>query len=136
MALKKKQKELLKEKLLAERDKITNHLKEIQGESKRDFDNIGGDDVDIASLEVSQRALAKLGGREKKLLRLINHALEKFDTDDFGVCEYSGEDIPYKRLEISPWSKYTVESKEELERQEKQYRKSDDEDFDLDSDDV
>ena len=59
------------------------------------------------------------------------------ENGDYGICEYSGEDIPFKRLMISPWAKYTVEAKEELERQERGFRKSsplsnDDDDFDQD----
>lgn len=124
MSLKKKQLDELKEKLLAERARVLQHLNTIEDESDRDMDAIGGDMADIASIEVSQASLAQLGHREKKLLKLINHALSKFDDGSYGICEHSGEEIPFRRLQISPWAKYTVEAKEELERQEKSFRKN------------
>ena len=136
MALNKKQLKELHEKLIAERSRIRRHLTDLKGESKSDSDALLGDSADVASIEASQAALAKFGDREKKLLKLINHALEKMEEDDgeYGICEYSGEDIPFKRLQISPWAKYTVEAKEEIERRERGFRKGDADDFDYDSD--
>ncbi|MCB0337713.1 MAG: TraR/DksA family transcriptional regulator [Bdellovibrionales bacterium] len=138
MALKKKQLDELKAKLLEERARVLQHLSNLENESDKDLGEIGGDMADIASLEVSQAAIAQMGFREKKLLKLINHALKKMEDDEYGICEYSGEEIPFKRLQISPWAKYTVEAKEELERQERGFRKStpndsDDEAFDSES---
>ena len=137
MALTKKQLKELNEKLVAERSRIRRHLAELKGESRSDSDALLGDSADVASVEASQAAIAKLGDREKKLLNLINHALEKMEDDDgeYGICEYTGEDIPFKRLQISPWAKYTVEAKEEIERRERGYRKGDSAgDFDYDAD--
>lgn len=136
MALTKKQLKELQEKLVAERTRIRRHLAELKGESKSDSDALLGDSADVASVEASQAAIAKLGDREKKLLKLIDHALNKIEDEDgeYGICEYSGEEIPFKRLEISPWAKYTVEAKEEIERRERGYRKGDSQgDFEFDA---
>lgn len=125
MALTKKQLKELKEKLDAEQARIRRHLAELKGEANSDSDALLGDSADVASAEASQAAIAKLGDREKKLLKLITHALKKMEEGEYGICEYSGEDIPFKRLQISPWAKYTVEAKEEIERRERGYSKSD-----------
>ena len=125
MALSKKQLKQLEDKLIAERIRIMRHLNELKGEANSDSDSLLGDPADVASIELSQAAIAKLGDREKKLLKLIDHALEKMKKDDYGVCEYSGEEIPFKRLQISPWAKYTVEAKEEIERRERGFKKGD-----------
>ena len=138
MALTKKQLKELKEKMVTERTRILRHLDDLKGASNRDSDALMGDDADVAALEQSQAAIAQLGDREKKLLKLIDHALKKMDDDDgeYGICEYSGEDIPYKRLEISPWAKYTVEAKEEIERRERGFVKAGSGSYDYgDSDD-
>lgn len=140
MALNKKQLKELQDKLVAERQRITLHLSELKGEASTGAEVLSGDPVDIASIELSQAALAKLGDREKKLLKLINHALEKMDNGSYGICEYSGEEIPFKRLQISPWAKYTVEAKEEIERKERGFSKADsgmsDFEFDQSSEEV
>lgn len=142
MAIKKKDLKELREKLESERNRILNHLKDLKGSSTQDSDALIGDSADIASIESSQASIAKLGEREKKVLKLINHALDKMDNDpkEYGICEYSGEEIPLARLKISPWSKYTVEAKEEIERHERGFSKNksqydDDSNFDNESSD-
>ncbi len=40
--------------------------------------------------------------RRKGRLQLIEAALRRLDTDDFGFCDDCGEPIPAKRLEIDP----------------------------------
>lgn len=143
MAIKKKDLKELTEKLQSERTRILRHLNELKGSATHDSDALIGDSADIASIELTQAAVAQLGEREKKVLKLINHALDKIENDpsEYGVCEYSGEDIPIARLRISPWAKYTVEAKEEIERHERGYNKAaaqqnnDDSSFNDDSDD-
>jgi YteA family regulatory protein len=39
----------------------------------------------------------------------INHALEKFSNGTFGVCEVSGEKIPFERLEAYPTARTLIE---------------------------
>jgi DnaK suppressor protein len=125
MPLTKKQLKELEEKLISEKNRILKHLNELKEEVDTGPELLSGDPVDVASAEVSQASIAKLGDREKKLLKLINHALEKMKDESYGICEHSGDEIPFKRLQISPWAKYTVEAKEEIERRERGYVKND-----------
>lgn len=135
MPLTKKQIKELHEDLLQRKSKIKQHLQKLQGEADAEMAAPSGDSADIASLELSHRSIQHAGNRELKLLKLIEHALKKFEDDSYGICEHSGEDIPYARLKISPFAKYTVEAKEELERKEKSFRKhSDDSDVGVDDD--
>ena len=69
MALKKKELEELKNQLLDKRKKIVSHLYKIKSDSEAEIAEISGDSADIASLEMSQSAYSKLGGRERKLLK-------------------------------------------------------------------
>ena len=76
-----------------------------------------GDDADIASRQIDRMYQMKLASKERKLLNQINLALGKFEDGDYGICEGSGEVIHRKRLEMRPWTRYSVEYKEQLERQ-------------------
>ena len=110
----------------------------LQDESSIEISDIKGDDLDIASVEISQAALSKLGGRERKLLKKIDYTLEKFENGEYGICEHTGEKIPLERLLARPVAQYTVEAKAELEAKEKRYRdpdeKEDDDSWDGDED--
>jgi DnaK suppressor protein len=129
----------LKEILLAERQKIVQQLESLEKNSQQDVQELSGDSVDYASIEISQNAISKLGTRQQKLLDKILHALSKFDDGTYGVCELTGEDIPVERLRARPVAQYTVEAKEELERREKLYAtkgdsSSEEESWDIDQD--
>ncbi|MBF0440399.1 MAG: TraR/DksA family transcriptional regulator [Oligoflexales bacterium] len=77
------------------------------------------DEVDLASVTTEQDLTFKLLDRDRKLLRAIEHALEKIDTGEFGYCEGTGELIPKRRLEVRPWCRHSVKYKEHLERMKK-----------------
>ena len=128
MALTKKQREELKKLLLDEKQRIVEQLIKRQDDSISEMGDISGDSADIASLEISQSALHKLGSREQKLLNKIEYSLAKFDDDTYGVCELTGEDIPFARLKARPVAQYTVEAKEMLERREKGFKQGDGDD--------
>jgi DnaK suppressor protein len=122
----------LKDTLLQERKKIVGHLMKLENQSKNEITEISGDSADIASLEISQSAFAKLGSRERKLLNKIDHALGKFDDESYGICEMTGEEIPIARLRARPVAQYTVEAKEMLERKERGFRQADESEDDAD----
>ncbi|MCI5066447.1 TraR/DksA C4-type zinc finger protein [bacterium] len=123
MALTKKQTAELKELLVVEKKRILEQLLKRQDASASELNELSGDSADIASLEISQSSLHKLGSREQKLLEKIEHALGKFEDGSYGVCELTGEDIPYARLKARPVAQYTVEAKEMLERKERGFKK-------------
>lgn len=120
--MRKRDKDKLQKMLLMERQQIIQHLHKLENDSNKQISEMKGDDLDIASIEISQAALSKLGGRERKLLNKIDHALAKFEEGTYGVCELTGEEIPLKRLLARPVAQYTVEAKSELEARERRYR--------------
>lgn len=79
-----------------------------------------GDEADVASIHANQAYLLRVADKDQKLLREIGHALTKMESGEYGVCEGSGEPISYKRLELRPWTRYSVRYKEELERERAQ----------------
>lgn len=75
------------------------------------------DQVDIASVSVEQNVIFKLLDRDRLLLSEIHRAIQKIETGDYGYCEGSGDVIPHKRLELAPWTRYSVQYQEQLEKQ-------------------
>ena len=77
------------------------------------------DEVDIASANVEQNVTFKLLDRDRRLLSEINRAIQKIASGDYGYCEGTGEVIPKKRLQLTPWTRYSVRHQEQLERTRK-----------------
>lgn len=124
--MRKRDKEKLHGMLTEERAKILQHLLQLEQDSDSAVSELKGDDTDLASVEVSQIALSKLGDRERKYLKKIDYALAKFEDDSYGICELTGEDIPVARLLARPVARYTVEAQAEIERKERGFRDPDD----------
>lgn len=119
--MRKRELDKFKRLLLLERQNILKHLTELEGASETQLMQGGGDSVDLASLEITQAAIQKLGNREKKLLSKIEYSLEKIESGEYGTCERCGEKIAPARLEARPVAQYCIDCKTELESNERRY---------------
>lgn len=79
------------------------------------------DEVDHASIEISQSIEIRLRGREKMLCNKIDEALKKLELGEFGVCEDCGDDIDLARLKARPITKLCISCKETQEQSERLY---------------
>ena len=77
---------------------------------------MGGDEADQASTSSTQAFDLRLAEKDRKLLELIDHALEKFALDTYGLCEGTGDPIAVARLRLRPWARFSVDHKQRLER--------------------
>jgi RNA polymerase-binding transcription factor DksA len=48
-------------------------------------------------------------------LEEVNHALQKIKDGTYGICEKTGQAIPYERLEAVPYARMTVEAQADVE---------------------
>ncbi|NOY64464.1 MAG: RNA polymerase-binding protein DksA [Nitrospirae bacterium] len=99
-----------REKLLQEAESALNTLPEESA-----FPDMG----DQASAEVDRNFMLRLRGREQKLLKKIELAIEKIDNGTYGICEVCGCEIGIKRLEARPVTTMCIECKTEQEEEEK-----------------
>lgn len=121
-ALKKKEIDKLKRLLENEKKKILRHLEELSDSSEEGLDDTGsGDPVDIASMEISQASLQKIGKRESYLLKKIDIALQKIKDGVFGECEACGEPIGIARLTARPVAQLCIDCKTDQENIERRF---------------
>lgn len=74
---------------------------------------------DQASAECDKNFMLKLRGREQRLLKKIEDAIERIDSGTFGICEVCGNPIEIKRLEVRPVTTMCIDCKTEQEEEEK-----------------
>ncbi|MCL5743725.1 MAG: TraR/DksA C4-type zinc finger protein [Acidobacteria bacterium] len=53
---------------------------------------------------------------DAKLLREVEDALRRIETDTYGICHECEEPISVKRLNAVPWAKFCVKCQEEIAR--------------------
>ena len=105
-------------KILQERKQELNHqLIEFYSESKAVETGIAQDVGDKAESSYTKEFLLSLSDSERKKLGLIDEALKRVETPEFGMCQSCGVKIGKKRLNVVPWSPLciTCQQKEEEE---------------------
>ena len=75
------------------------------------------DEADQASAEEARAFDLRLADKDRKLLNLIEHAIDKIHRGEYGLCEGTDEPIDVRRLEARPWARFSVAYKETLEKE-------------------
>ena len=74
---------------------------------------------DQATAEIDRNFMLRLRGRERKLLKKIEEAVERVDQGIFGICDKCGLEIDIRRLEARPVTTMCIECKMLQEEEEK-----------------
>jgi DnaK suppressor protein len=99
-----------KETLLAEAEEALN---ELPGQTI--FPDLG----DQATAETERSFMLRLRGRERRLLKKIDDAIERIESRVFGICDKCGMEIDIRRLEARPVTTLCIECKIQQEEEEK-----------------
>ncbi|HEY4218194.1 MAG TPA: TraR/DksA C4-type zinc finger protein [Gemmatimonadaceae bacterium] len=109
------QRKHLERRLLDERARITQDLARFtRAEADEDEQDRAGDlskmpfhQADQGTDTMDAELAASNATRQSAELSQIDDALERLAKSpaQFGVCETSGEDIPFERLDIIPWAR-------------------------------
>lgn len=101
--------------LLAKREEMRDHL-------GMRFDMLAGmgrvAEDDQALLSHEEFLSLDRNHRDYEQLRLIEEALERLQSGEYGICEDCQEPIPGKRLQAIPWAKYCVRCQEKNQQRE------------------
>jgi DnaK suppressor protein len=73
---------------------------------------------DQAAGEVQARERLALSTRERERLADVEAALARVAHGTYGICEETGDPIPFGRLRAEPTTRYTVEALELIEDEE------------------
>ncbi|HEY5088160.1 MAG TPA: TraR/DksA family transcriptional regulator [Gemmatimonadaceae bacterium] len=111
----KDQRNHIEARLLEERDHATKLLARYADEHENeDVQDEAGDltkmplhMADQGTDTMQQELDAVMADRESASLTEIDAALQRLyhDPDHFGICEKSGKEIPFARLDIVPWAR-------------------------------
>jgi DnaK suppressor protein len=107
----------IKTKLLRQREALLSGaesaLNELPGQTM--FPDLG----DQATAETDRNFMLRLRGREQRLLKKIDEAIERIDNGTFGICDDCGNEIDIKRLDARPVTTMCIECKTLQEEEEK-----------------
>lgn len=103
----------LRKMLIAERDRLRSRRGRPPDEETVDEVR---DTPERASAEERRGLELTLGTHERERASEVQAALLRIDAGTYGICEETGEPIPFERLRSEPTTRYTVEALELLER--------------------
>lgn len=66
----------------------------------------------------TETANAELNEREFNRARELDEAIIRLDANTYGYCEECGTEIPFKRLQIVPETRFCVECERSLEEED------------------
>lgn len=81
---------------------------------------IRASDEDQAQMSHDEFLNMRLNKIEWDTLRLIDEALDRLQTGDYGTCMRCEEPISPKRLKALPWAKYCVRCQEKLSKRDQE----------------
>lgn len=100
----------LRLRLGAERERLKQHITEIQDMLRLEDREIGSgeDDADIAARAISYNGLLTLLDSEQETLTAVEDALQAMDDGTYGRCEICGQEIEFARLEARPYARRCI----------------------------
>jgi DnaK suppressor protein len=120
MALSKKKQQHLEKRLVEERKRaqrllggsITEHGREDDQDRAGDLTSMPLHPADLGTDTMQEELDASNATRISRELAEIDAALERLykTPEKYGICEDTGKDIPFERLDIIPWAR-TCEDK-------------------------
>lgn len=69
---------------------------------------------DQAQISHDEFVSLRMNGLDYRQLRMVEEALDRLDSGDYGVCLACDEPIAEKRLRALPWARYCVKCEEEI----------------------
>jgi DnaK suppressor protein len=115
-----KQINALKDKLLAEAERIRTNFQLKKNEYENSSVNGAKDEVDSANDNILLAADMRFSNRESLYYKKITKTLSKVESESYGMCDECGDPITYTRLIARPTSEMCILCKEESEREESQ----------------
>ena len=105
-----------RQRLLRLREAVLEEIHQLKSEAGEENPNYSMHPADAATDSFDRDLVLGLASFKQKGLYEIDAALERIDDGTYGVCELTGQLIPWKRLEAIPWTRYSLEAEKQFER--------------------
>ncbi len=113
----------IKKKLMALRDEIIEEIQYFETNQRGSAKDSAGEvssftthPADMGSVTQEREKAFILADHERKTLSLIDDALQRIESGDYGLCDECGKRINIKRLAMLPYAKICLECKEMEEK--------------------
>ncbi|HKC62966.1 MAG TPA: TraR/DksA family transcriptional regulator [Pyrinomonadaceae bacterium] len=105
-----------RDRLLDRREGLVGQVMEAEQYSRERDSEATQDPADMAANAYTKELLFSMSANDRRLLELIDEALERIEAGEFGNCVHCGEPMQEKRLEAVPWARHCLRCQDLQER--------------------
>jgi RNA polymerase-binding transcription factor DksA len=104
-----------RERLLRLGEKLSEEIHQLTTEACEETPTYSMHPADAATDSFDRDLVLGLASFGQEGLYEIEAALKRIEDGTYGVCELTGEPIPWERLEAIPWTRFSLEAEKQLE---------------------
>ena len=104
----KKKLKTYRDRLLERRESLFSQVTEAEKSTRERDLEATQDPADMAANAYTKELLISMSDNDRTLLGLIDEALARVESGDYGECVNCGEPIQEKRLNAVPWARYCL----------------------------
>jgi DnaK suppressor protein len=104
--------EKTRKRLLSKREELLRDLAKNREVSDETVDESAQDMVDRATSAYTKEFAYSLSENDRRILLLIDQALERLEAGTYGTCVHCGQPCQEKRLEAVPWARHCLDCQE------------------------
>ena len=105
-----------RDRLLERREGLFRQVTEAEMSSRERDLEATQDPADMAANAYTKELLISMSANDRRLLGLIDEALNRIETGGYGECVNCGEPVQEKRLEAVPWARFCLKCQDLQER--------------------
>ena len=99
---------VFRDKLLDRRVGLVGQVQEAELYSRERDSEATQDPADMAANAYTKELLVSMSDNDRKLLNLVDEALERIEEGEYGKCAHCGNPLPEKRLDAVPWARLCI----------------------------
>ena len=111
----KKKAEIYRKRLLAKQEELMRLVSKSEQDGRQADEEATQDIADKAANSYTKEFLFHQSDDNRRLLQLVNEALERLKNGGYGLCVACNEEVQQKRLEAVPWARHCIECQEKQE---------------------
>ncbi len=105
-----------RDRLLERRESLFSQVTEAEMSSRERDLEATQDPADMAANAYTKELLISMSANDRRLLELIDEALQRVEKGEYGECVNCGEPVQEKRLDAVPWARYCLRCQDLQER--------------------
>jgi DnaK suppressor protein len=112
----KKKAETFKKRLLTKQEELLRQVTKSEKDGREADEEATQDIADKAANSYTKEFLFHQSDENRRVLQLVNEALERMKSGTYGNCVACEEEVQLKRLEAVPWARHCIECQDKQDQ--------------------